>query len=259
MHHLWAMNGFLHMLTCRSSDCLRLNKAASGIVWEANIPSVGNAKYGLGLHASVPGPRESIAHNTMRTRSKRGGSARCSGDGQATAIVLLPWATTLIEALCMQQGGSAQDVKAHAEGAVGLPAEAPLAPYVPLMATDAVADAAAALLLDDVVPVQEENVVVVEAISSNAGQSPDQLCPLCLALAFAFCVNRSAKRPGSQIASLRALQRFHGTYTIPQNVLQHFQEPNAPVKHIKPQTSVPYTWRFLSHLPVMQACLWQSW
>ena len=159
----------------------------------------------------------------------------------------------------MQQGGSAQDVKAHAEGAVGLPAEAPLAPYVPLMATDAVADAAAALLLDDVVPVQEENVVVVEAISSNAGQSPDQLCPLCLALAFAFCVNRSAKRPGSQIASLRALQRFHGTYTIPQSVLQHFQEPNAPVKHIKPQTSVPYTWRFLSHLPVMQACLWQSW
>ena len=45
----------------------------------------------------------------------------------------------------------------------------PLAPYVPLMATDAVADAAAALILDDVVPVQEESIVVVESISSNAG------------------------------------------------------------------------------------------
>ena len=57
----------------------------------------------------------------------------------------------------------------QAESSGGPPAETPLAPYVPLMATDAVADAAAALILDDVVPVQEENVVVVESISSNAG------------------------------------------------------------------------------------------
>ena len=94
----------------------------------------------------------------------------------------------------MQQSGSAQDVKAQAESAVGPPAEAPLAPYVPLMATDAVADAAAALLLDDVVPVQEENVVVVEAISSNAGWYPEQLGPLCLALAFAYCVDHRWSR-----------------------------------------------------------------
>lgn len=85
------------------------------------------------------------------------------------------------QASCMQ-GGSAQEVKAPAEGAPGPAAETPLAPYVPLMATDAVADAAAALLLDDVVPVQEENVVVVESISSNAGPNPDHPCPWCLAL-----------------------------------------------------------------------------
>ena len=74
----------------------------------------------------------------------------------------------------------AQDVEAHAEGASGSPAETPLAPYVPLMATDAVTDAAAALLLDDVVPVREESVVVVESLSSNAGPRPDQ-CPVELA------------------------------------------------------------------------------
>ncbi len=85
------------------------------------------------------------------------------------------------KAFCMLQGESAQEVKAPAEGIPGPPAETPLAPYVPLMATDAVADAAAALLLDDVVPVQEENVVVVESISSNAGQGSERLCPLCLA------------------------------------------------------------------------------
>jgi len=50
------------------------------------------------------------------------------------------------------------------------------------MATDAVADAAAALILDDVVPVQEENVVVVESISSNAGQRLASAEPLRLAL-----------------------------------------------------------------------------
>ena len=87
--------------------------------------------------------------------------------------LLLIWAANTHQASCMLQGGSAQEVKAPAEGAPGPAAETPLAPYVPLMATDAVADAAAALLLDDVVPVQEENVVVVESISSNAGQSSD--------------------------------------------------------------------------------------
>ena len=79
----------------------------------------------------------------------------------------------------MLQGGGAPDVQAPAEGAAGPPAEAPLAPYVPLMATDAVADAAAALLLDDVVPVQEESTAVVESISSNAGQRPDRQGATC--------------------------------------------------------------------------------
>jgi hypothetical protein len=63
------------------------------------------------------------------------------------------------------------------EGSDGYSAETSLAPYVPLMATDAVADAAAALILDDAVPVQEENVVVVESISSNAGEWLSQLIP----------------------------------------------------------------------------------
>jgi len=64
------------------------------------------------------------------------------------------------------------------------------------MATDAVANAAAALILDDVVPVQEENVVVVESISSNAGQRLASAEPLRLAL-----------RPSSGLA----LRKMFGT------------------------------------------------
>ena len=71
----------------------------------------------------------------------------------------------------------------QAEGSGGPPAETTLAPYVPLMATDAVADAAAALILDDVVPVQEENVIVVESTSSNAGGWLCQSwCPHCVSM-----------------------------------------------------------------------------
>ncbi len=81
----------------------------------------------------------------------------------------------------MQQGESTEDSALPAEGAAVPAVVTPLAPYVPLMATDAVADAAAALILDDVVPVQEESIVVVESISSNAGR-PQAISSPCLAV-----------------------------------------------------------------------------